>query len=30
MCKTADLDLRDITFLDYRTMIIGWLEENEW
>jgi hypothetical protein len=30
MCKTEGLDVRDITFFDYRTMIIGWLEENEW
>jgi hypothetical protein len=30
MCRTAGLDLRDIIFLDYRTMIIGWLDENEW
>lgn len=30
MCRTAGLDLRDITFLDYRTMVTGWLDENEW
>jgi hypothetical protein len=30
MCRTAGLDLRDIPFLDYRTMVRGWLEENEW
>jgi len=30
MSRTAGLDLRDIPFLDYRTMVRGWLEENEW
>jgi hypothetical protein len=30
MCKTAGLDTRDITFLDYRTMVTGWLDENDW
>jgi len=30
MCATAGLELRDIPFLDYRTMVTGWLEENEW
>ena len=30
MCRTAGLDLRDITFVDYRTMVTSWLEENDW
>lgn len=30
MCRTGGLDLRDITFLDYRALVTGWLEENEW
>jgi hypothetical protein len=30
MCRTQGLNSSEITFLDYRTMIIGWLEENEW
>jgi hypothetical protein len=30
MCDTAGLHPTDIAFLDYRTMVIGWLEENEW
>jgi hypothetical protein len=30
MCKIAGLDIRKMSFLDYRTMVIGWLEENDW
>jgi hypothetical protein len=30
MCRTGGLDLREITFLDYRALVAGWLEENEW
>lgn len=29
MCRTQGLDSSEITFLDYLTLIIGWLEENE-
>lgn len=30
MCRVQDLDLRDLTFFDYRTLVTGWLDENEW
>lgn len=30
VARTAGLDLRELTFLDYRTLITGWLDENSW
>jgi hypothetical protein len=30
MCQTENLDLRELPFIDYRTLVTGWLEENEW
>ena len=30
MCRVQNLDLRDLPFFDYRTLVIGWLDENEW
>lgn len=30
MCVEADLDMREMSFLDYRTMVTGCLEENDW
>lgn len=30
LCGTRGLDLRDITFLDYRALVAGWLKENDW
>lgn len=27
-CRAAELDARDLTFLDYRTLVVGWLDEN--
>lgn len=30
MCEAAGLNHSNIPFLDYRTLVIGWLEENEW
>lgn len=30
MCRVQKLDLRDLTFFDYRTLVTGWLDENEW
>lgn len=30
MSRAAGLEMRELAFLDYRTMIIGWLKENEW
>lgn len=29
-CKAAGLDQGVITFLDFRAMVTGWLDENEW
>jgi hypothetical protein len=30
MCRLQNLDVRDLTFFDYRTLVTGWLDENEW
>jgi hypothetical protein len=32
MCRIQNLDVRDLTstFFDYRTLVTGWLDENEW
>jgi len=30
MCRLMKLDASDLGFLDYRTVITGWLEANEW
>ena len=30
MSRIAGLEMRELAYLDYRTMIIGWLQENEW
>ena len=30
MCKEQKLDARELSFIDYRTLIVGWLDENEW
>lgn len=30
MCHAQNLDLRDLSFLGYRTLVTGWLDENEW
>jgi hypothetical protein len=30
MCSNQKLDLADLSFIDYRTLVVGWLDENEW
>ena len=30
MCRLLELDRSDLGFLDYRTVVTSWLEENEW
>lgn len=30
MCQNAGLELGSLIFLDYRTLAVGWLEENPW
>lgn len=30
ICDAASLDSRDLSFLDYRTLVTGWLDENGW
>ena len=30
MCRVQNLDLRDLSFFDYRTLVTGWLDANEW
>lgn len=30
MCEAANLDKRAVSFLDYRTLVIGWLDDNPW
>jgi hypothetical protein len=30
MCSNQELDLADLSFIDYRTLVVGWLDENEW
>jgi hypothetical protein len=30
MCRDQDLDQSDLSFIDYRTLVIGWLDVNEW
>lgn len=28
MCHAAGLEIADLTFVDYRTLVVGWLDEN--
>lgn len=30
MCVNAALEMGSLIFLDYRTLVVGWLEENPW
>ncbi len=30
IARAARLDVRELTFLDYRTLVTGWLDENSW
>jgi hypothetical protein len=30
ICRAAGLEPTDLTFLDYRTLVVGWLNENPW
>ena len=30
MCANAGLEIGTLIFLDYRTLVVGWLEENPW
>lgn len=30
ICKRGGLDRRNIQFLDYQTLVVGWLDDNEW
>jgi hypothetical protein len=30
LAHVANLDLRELNFLDYRTLVTGWLDENAW
>jgi hypothetical protein len=30
MCENAGLEVGSLIFLDYRTLVVGWLDENPW
>ena len=30
VARAANLDVRELNFLDYRTLVTGWLDENSW
>lgn len=30
VARTADLAVNELSFLDYRTLVMGWLDENTW
>jgi hypothetical protein len=30
MCRDQDLDQSGLSFIDYRTLVTGWLDVNEW
>ena len=30
MCEQAGLEVGALIFLDYRTLVVGWLDENPW
>ena len=30
MCRAQRLDSRGLSFIDYRALVVGWLDENEW
>lgn len=30
MCRSQDLHQTDLSFIDYRTLVVAWLEVNEW